>query len=91
MPPPPTPNTDIGIGVDKLGASVARQSVDDDNLTPLLHIHQQVAQLAVVLVNQVNALWANLFKRLDGTPSDKLREEQAKVKVTKTKKENKQK
>ncbi|MPC17410.1 hypothetical protein E2C01_010266 [Portunus trituberculatus] len=48
------------VRVDKLSASVAGEHVDNDDLPPLLHVHQQVAQLAVVLVDEINPLGAHL-------------------------------
>lgn len=54
-----------GIWICKLRATVSRQHVDDDNLTPFLDIHQQVTQLPIVLVDQIDPFWAHLFKRLN--------------------------
>lgn len=52
----------INVGVSELGASVARQHVDDDDLPPLIYIHQQVAQLAIVAVDQVYPLRTHLWR-----------------------------
>lgn len=49
-------------GAGELRPGVAGQHGDDDHLTPLLHIHQQVTQLPVVLVNQVNAIWTHFLE-----------------------------
>lgn len=54
--------THIDVGVEELRPGVTGQHVDDDHLSPLLHVNQQVAQLPVVLVDQVNALRTNLLK-----------------------------
>ena len=59
-------NPHLLVGVDELCAAVSGQHVDDGHLTPLIHIHQQVAQLAVVLVDQVDPLRTHLLKGLDG-------------------------
>ena len=47
---------------DELCSGVARQHVDDDHLTPFLHVHQQVTQLAVVFVNQIDSLWTHFLE-----------------------------
>ncbi len=57
------------IWVDKLSACVPGQHVNNDNLTPFLHINQQIAQLPVILVNQVYALRTHFLKGLNGTTS----------------------
>lgn len=49
-------------GAQELCARVAGEHADDDHLTPLLHVDEQVAELPVVLVDQVNALRAHLLK-----------------------------
>ena len=63
-----TLNTHVLIGWDKLGPGVAGHHPHDDHLSPLLHIHQQVAQLAVILVDEVDSLGTDLLKGLNGTP-----------------------
>lgn len=57
--------TDLLPGRGELRPGVSRQHVDDDHLAPLLHVHQQVAQLPVVLVDQVDAVWAHVLKGHD--------------------------
>lgn len=47
----------------KLCPGVACQHVYDDDLTPLLHIHQHVTQLPIVLMDQVDPIWTHLLKR----------------------------
>ena len=64
--------THVSIRVEELSPGVASEHVDDDHLAPLLHIDQQVAQLAVVLVDQVDALWTNLLKGHDDAASNQL-------------------
>lgn len=64
--------TNLLVGIDKLSPSISGQHVDDDDLTPLLNIHQQITQLAVVLMDEVIPLWTDLLKGLNGTPSHKL-------------------
>lgn len=54
--------THIDVGVEELRPGVTGQHVDDDHLSPLLHVNQQVAQLPVVLVDQVDTLRTNLLK-----------------------------
>lgn len=49
-----------GVWVSELRACVSGEHVDNDYLAPLLHLHQQYAQLAIVAVDQVNALRAHL-------------------------------
>lgn len=49
-------------GADELRPGVASQHGDDDHLAPLLHVHQQVAQLPVVLVDQVDAIWTHFLE-----------------------------
>lgn len=56
-------HTNPSIRVDKLRTGVSRQHVDDDHLTPLLNVHQQVTQLAVILVNEVNPFWTHLHTK----------------------------
>ena len=51
---------DLQVGVDELRPGVVGQHVDDDHLPPLLDIHQHVAELAEVLVDQVNTFGADL-------------------------------
>lgn len=36
------------------------EHVEDDHLAPLLHVHQETDQLAVVLVDQLDPVRANL-------------------------------
>jgi len=55
-------HTHVLVGAEELGPCVAGQHVDDDHLPPLLHINEQVAELAVVLVDEVDALRADLLK-----------------------------
>lgn len=64
--------THIDVWVKKLCPGVTGQHVDDDHLTPLLHVNEQVAQLPVVLVNQVNALRTNLLESHNDTASHQL-------------------
>lgn len=49
-------------GTGELRPGVAGQHGDDDHLSPLLHVHQQVTQLSVVLVDQVNAIRAHFLE-----------------------------
>lgn len=62
----------VDVGVEELCPGVAGQHVDDDHLAPLLHIDEQVAQLPVILVDQVDAFRANLLKCHDNTASNQL-------------------
>lgn len=64
--------THVLVGAEELGARVAGQHVDDDHLPPLLHINEQVAELAVVLVDEVNALRADLLERHHHTAGHQL-------------------
>ena len=64
-------------GAGELGAGVARQHADDDHLAPLLHVHQQVAQLAVVLVDQVDAVGTHLLEGHHHAAGHQLREDTA--------------
>ena len=64
--------THVHVGVEELRPGVAGEHVDDDHLTPLLHVNQQVAELAVVLVDEVYALWTYLLKCHHHTPSHQL-------------------
>lgn len=59
--------THIDIWVEELCPGVAGEHVDDDDLTPFLHINQQVTQLPVVLVDQVDALRAHFLKGHNNT------------------------
>ena len=63
----------IGIRVDELRACIASECVDDNHLAPFLNIYQEVAQLAVVLVDQICAFRAYLFKCLNGTSCHQLK------------------
>lgn len=65
----------VDVGVEELGPGVAGQHVDDDHLAPLLHIDQEIAQLPVILVNQVDALRTNFLKCHDNTASDQLQKQ----------------
>lgn len=65
--------THIDVRVEELGPGVAGQHVDDDDLPPLLHIDQEVTQLPVILVDQVDAFWANLLKRHNNAACHQLR------------------
>ena len=58
---------------DELRSCVASQHVDDRNLTPLVDVDEQAAQLAVVLVNQVDALRTDLLERLNRAASHQLK------------------
>ena len=53
------PVTDLLVGVNELCPGIACEHADDGHLTPLVHIYHQVAQFAIVLVNQVNPLRAH--------------------------------
>lgn len=64
--------THIDVWIEELGPCVASQHVDDDYLSPLLHINQEVTQLPVVFMDQVNALWTHLLKSHDDTPCHQL-------------------
>ena len=64
---------------DELGATVSGEHVNDCNLTPLVDVHQQTAQLAVVLVNQIDSLRTDLFKRLNGASRNKLKRKKRKL------------
>lgn len=64
--------THIDVWVEKLCPSIAGQHVDDDDLAPLLHVDKQVAQLPIVLVDQVDALRTHLFERHDDTSCHQL-------------------
>lgn len=66
--------THIDVGVQELCPGVAGQHVDDDHLPPLLHVNQQVAQLPVVLVDQVNPLRTDLLKSHDDAAGHQLGE-----------------
>ena len=57
----------IRLGVQELRARIAQQRAHDRHLTPLVHIWQHLAQLAVMRVQQIKALWANLVEHRDGT------------------------
>lgn len=60
------------IWIDELHATISRQHVNDDDLPPLFHVDQQITQLAVVLVNEVDSLGADLLESLDGTACHQL-------------------
>ncbi len=55
--------THVDVGVEELRPGVACEHVDDDHLTPLLHINQQVTQLTVVLMDQIDAVRTHFLKR----------------------------
>lgn len=57
----------IDVGVKELRPGVAGEHIDNDHLTPLLHINQQVAKFSIILVDQIDSLWAHLFKRHHNT------------------------
>lgn len=61
-------------GAGELRPGVARQHVDDDHLAPLLHVHQQVTQLPVVLVDQINAIRAHVLEGHHNAAGHKLEE-----------------
>lgn len=48
------------VRIKELSAGISGEHVDNDHLTPLLHLHQQHTQLAVVAMDQVYALRAYL-------------------------------
>lgn len=50
----------IRIGINELSARIAGQHINDDHLTPFVHIQQEIAQLAVVLVYQIYTFRTNL-------------------------------
>ena len=52
--------THINVRVDELSSCISGQHVYDDHLAPLVHVHEQVAQFAVVLVDQVYPLRTHL-------------------------------
>ena len=58
------------VRVHELGSSIARQHVQHRHLAPLVDVDEKVAQTPVVLMDQVNALRADVFKRLHGTSID---------------------
>lgn len=60
-------------GTRELRSGVARQHGDDDHLSPLLHVHQQVTQLSEVLVDQVDTIGANFLKRHHHAAGDQLK------------------
>lgn len=78
--------TYIHVRVEELGPGIAGQHVDDDDLPPLLHVDQEVAQLPVVLVDQVDALGTNLLKSHDNASCHQLQQinHNIKTQVTKT-------
>lgn len=57
---------------DKLCPGVSGQHVYDDHLTPLLDVHQQVTQLAIVLMDQVDPVRTDLLKRHHHAASNQL-------------------
>lgn len=64
--------THVNVRVEELSPGVAREHVDDDDLTPFLHVNQQVAEFTVILMDQIDALWANLLERHHHTACDQL-------------------
>lgn len=72
LPPTSASVTHVDVGVEELCSGVAGQHVDDNHLPPLLHVNQEVAQLPVVLVDEVDALRANLLESHDDTSCHQL-------------------
>lgn len=66
-------------GADELRAGVACQHGEDDHLPPLLHVHQQVAQLPVVLVDEVDAIGAHFLERHHHAAGHQLRDKRRKA------------
>ena len=62
------------IGVDKLSPCIAAEHVEDHDLAPLIHVHQQVAQFPVVLVDHVDSVRTHRLKRHDHTACHQLQE-----------------
>lgn len=60
------------VWVNKLCPCISRQHVNHCHLTPFIDVYQQVTQFAVVFVNQVNSIWANILKSHHGTTCNKL-------------------
>lgn len=65
-------DTHVDVGIEELRSGVAREHVDDDHLTPLLHIDQQVTQLTVVLVDEIDSVRTHFFECHHYTASHKL-------------------
>ena len=64
--------TYVHVWVEELDPGIAGQHVDYDNLSPLLHVNQEVTQLPVVLVDQVDALRTHLLKSHDNASCHQL-------------------
>ena len=64
------------VWVDELCACISAEHVDDNHLTPLLHVDKKVAQFAVVFVDQVYPLRAHFLEGLDGTACYQLKPQQ---------------
>ena len=60
------------VWVNKLWSGISCEHMDDSNLTPLINVYQQVTQFAVVFVNQIYSLWANILKSHNSTACNKL-------------------
>lgn len=70
-------------GAGELCPGVAGQHGDDDHLAPLLHVHQQVAQLSVVLMDQVYTIWTHFLKGHHHAASHQLQESTKKYRCKK--------
>ena len=62
----------VPIRVDELGTAVFGEHVDDDHLTPFLHVNQQTTQFPIVFMDQVEVVGANFLERLDGASRHEL-------------------
>ena len=51
------------VRIDELGSRVSSQHVDDNDLSPLVHVDQKRAKFAIVFVDEVDSIWANFLKR----------------------------
>lgn len=66
-------NTHSLVWIQELSSCISGQHVDDDHLAPLFDVYQEIAQLTIVLVDEVDALWADLLERHDDAAGDQLR------------------
>ena len=60
--------TYASVGVDELGARVAQEQGHDGDLAPLIRVQQLRTQLAVPLVNHVQAVRTHFVERHDHAP-----------------------
>ena len=60
------------IRIYELGSCIPSQHVHDAHLSPFVHVNEQSAQFAEVFVNQIDSLWANCLKSLNGAASNQL-------------------